>query len=746
MSEVLVTFGGYPSARSGAERMAWRTSAQLARRGHAVTVLTDSRPPADGDAGAIRIVQCDDQLGATWRPDVVHAYDLAKPEYVDLALGVARRTGARFALTPATAPELWPDAALGRAACRRAHIIYVLTSAEARVLFPLGATPDRVRQIPHAPDLRGEPDPAAFRRRLGLRGPTVVFIGRRIPSKGYAELLRAARLVWRELPDTEFLFIGPNDETAAKVFRAHTDPRIIDLGVVDEQTKHDALAAGAVLCLPSSADVFPLVFVEAWVCGKPVVTGDFAGADSVVEHGVDGLVIAPRPAEIAAALVQLLSDDAVRRAMGRAGQSRVRREFTWDKVAASVAAGYACPMETLGTETSSMTRPTVAPEWRVTLADNTIDHEEIEAVTEVLRSRWLSPGQQTRAFEQEFAEALGCADAVAVSSGTAALHLALRALGIGPGDEVILPSLSFVSAAAMVVLQGGTPVFADVRSDVDPTVDPVDVRGLITGRTRAIVAMHYGGYAADLPALVAIARTCGIALIEDAAHAPVVGAAGAMLGAVGDIGCFSFFATKNLTTGEGGMVVAKDSAVLDQVRAARAHCLTASTWDRLHSGAADYDVRAVGLNYRPTEISSAIGRVQLRKLAQDRRCRRELTAGYRARLAAVPGVVVPFADRTDDSALHLMPVLLPTGIDRDKVRTALRDSGIQTSVHYPPTHRFSFYRDNVDSARRPLPITDDIAGRLLSLPLHARMTDADVALVVDRLFDTVIGLSRESVP
>jgi glycosyltransferase involved in cell wall biosynthesis len=206
----------------------------------------------------------------------------------------------------------------------------------------MATTPsDRIRRIPHAPDLRGRPDPAGFRARLGLRGPVVVFVGRRIPSKGYAELLRAASSVWRELPDARFLFLGPNsDPAAAQIFRDHADPRIVDLGAVDEQTKHDAIAASDVLCLPSTADVFPLVFLEAWMCGKPVVSGDFVGADGVVEHGVDGLVVAPRPAEIADALVHLLSDDEVRRAMGRAGQAKVRRDFTWERVAASVEAGY----------------------------------------------------------------------------------------------------------------------------------------------------------------------------------------------------------------------------------------------------------------------------------------------------------------------------------------------------------------------------------------------------------------------
>jgi dTDP-4-amino-4,6-dideoxygalactose transaminase len=158
-------------------------------------------------------------------------------------------------------------------------------------------------------------------------------------------------------------------------------------------------------------------------------------------------------------------------------------------------------------------------------------------------------------------------------------------------------------------------VFADIRSETDPTIDPADVRSLITERTKAIIAMHYGGYPADLVALAALADEYGIALIEDAAHAPVVRSAGALLGTVGDLGCFSFFATKNLTTGEGGMVVARDPALLDRIRSTRSHCLSSSTWDRLRSGDADYDVSDIGLNYRPTEIASAIGRVQLGQLA-----------------------------------------------------------------------------------------------------------------------------------
>jgi dTDP-4-amino-4,6-dideoxygalactose transaminase len=392
----------------------------------------------------------------------------------------------------------------------------------------------------------------------------------------------------------------------------------------------------------------------------------------------------------------------------------------------------------------SMSRTTTAPEWRVSLADNTIDDEEIQAVSEVLRSGWLSPGPRTRLFEREFAQALECPAAVAVSSGTAALHLAILALGIGPGDEVIVPSLSFVASAAMVALQGGTPVFADIRSDTDLTIDPADVRRLVTGRTKAIVAMHYGGYPADVVALTEIADECGIVLIEDAAHAPVVRAGGAVLGTVGDIGCFSFFATKNLTTGEGGMVVARDPVLLDRIRAARSHCLSSSTWDRLRSGDADYDVSDIGLNYRPTEIASAIGRIQLGKLARDRRRRGELTLAYQERLAALPGLVVPFADHKGDSARHLMAVLLPEAVSRNEVRSELRNRGIQTSVHYRPTHHFTFYREGFGARRHPLPVTEAVAARLLSLPLHALMSDHEVALVVDGLSDSIMRASDRS--
>ncbi|MDX2525298.1 DegT/DnrJ/EryC1/StrS family aminotransferase [Streptomyces europaeiscabiei] len=384
-----------------------------------------------------------------------------------------------------------------------------------------------------------------------------------------------------------------------------------------------------------------------------------------------------------------------------------------------------------------MTLAEQQPARSVSLADNTIGAEEIAAVTDVLTSRWLTAGPVSRAFEAEFAAALGVSDAVAVSSGTAALHLAVLALALRPGDEVIMPSLTFVASAAVVALQRGVPVFADIVSATEPTVSPEEVRALITPRTRAVVAMHYGGYPARTEELRTIAAANGLALIEDAAHSPVVRGAGPALGTVGDIGCFSFHATKNMTTGEGGMVVARDQTVLDRIRSMRSLGITRTSWDRTVSGGSDYDIVDLGLNYRPTEVGSAIGRVQLGRLAADREQRRELTRVYHELLAReVPDVLVPWAGRTEDSAYHLMATVLPERASRAGVRAALRADGVQTSVHYRPVHSFTRFRDagrHGDGPRRPLPVTEQVADRLLTLPLHSRMTTNDVAFVVDRL-------------
>ncbi|MER5930859.1 DegT/DnrJ/EryC1/StrS aminotransferase family protein [Streptomyces sp. NPDC002054] len=371
-------------------------------------------------------------------------------------------------------------------------------------------------------------------------------------------------------------------------------------------------------------------------------------------------------------------------------------------------------------------------DWKIALYRPELTEAETTAVTEVMRSGWLSAGPVTRDFEARFAAALGVDDAVAVSNGTAALHLAVLALGLGPGDEVILPSLNFVSTAAVVSLCGATPVFAEVRGEHDLCVDPADVAARITPRTRALVVVHYGGYAAELPALAALARRHGLALVEDSAHAPVTPTPHGVLGTVGDIGCYSFFATKNLAMGEGGAVVARDPAVRERIRRLRSHALTVGAQDRHRGGSSLYDVDALGLNYRPTEIACAIGRVQLDALPAAAQRRQEAVRAYRRALAGLPGLTLPFAGhRVEDSAHHLLPVVLPEGMDRERLQERLRAAGIQSGVHYPPTHLFTAYRTRLGLGPGSLPITESVTRRQLSLPLHTGIGPAEVEQVAE---------------
>jgi dTDP-4-amino-4,6-dideoxygalactose transaminase len=383
---------------------------------------------------------------------------------------------------------------------------------------------------------------------------------------------------------------------------------------------------------------------------------------------------------------------------------------------------------------------TVTPA-EIALADPGIGEAERVAVDRVMRSGWISLGPETAAFEAELAAAHGMADAVAVNSGTAALHLALAALEIGPGDEVIVPSLTFVATAAAALMVGARPVFADIVGPDDLTLDPSRVEAACTARTRAVVVVHYGGWAARIGELRDLTDAAGLALVEDTAHAPLTTgpAATGMLGTIGDVGCFSFHAAKNLTCGEGGMVVARDPAVLARVRALRSHAFTAPPGAEAGAGgAATRDIPELGFNYRPTDLTSAIGRVQLARLEREIAARRALTADYRRRLdEAGPAVTLPFPPE-GPSAHHLLPILLPPGTDRPRLQADLRDAGIQTAVHFPPIHRYSTYRD-APVGPGGLARTEDVTARLLSLPLHGRLTTSDVDRVVAILSQALVS-------
>jgi dTDP-4-amino-4,6-dideoxygalactose transaminase len=380
--------------------------------------------------------------------------------------------------------------------------------------------------------------------------------------------------------------------------------------------------------------------------------------------------------------------------------------------------------------------------WRVPLSDLRVDEELLSAGRDVLASGWWSMGPRVGELEARFAEATGAAHALAVSNGTAALHLALLAVGCGPGDEVVLPSLNFVAAANAVTRVGAIPVFCDITGPEDLNLDPHDLEAAIGPRTKALIVLHYAGYPCNLGAVLEIAERHRVAVIEDAAHAPGATWEGRALGTMGAVGCFSFFSNKNLPVGEGGMVVTADDDLAARIRSLRSHGMTTLTWQRHRGHASSYDVVEAGFNYRIDELRAALATVQLGRLADANAARRRHVQRYRTLLDGVGGVTFPFQGESTlaSSSHHLAVATLPADVSRDAVRARLQSDRIQTSVHYPPIHRFTFYAEA--GVRRPLPKTEVTAERIITLPLFPHMSDGDVSLVADAL-DRAVRVERK---
>jgi dTDP-4-amino-4,6-dideoxygalactose transaminase len=354
------------------------------------------------------------------------------------------------------------------------------------------------------------------------------------------------------------------------------------------------------------------------------------------------------------------------------------------------------------------------------------------ALAKVIDTNWVTMGAQVRAFEVAFAAAHGAADAAAVNSCTAGLHLALAALGLGPGDEVLVPSLSFVATANCAVYVGATPVFVDITSFDEPLIALHDAERKIGPRVKAVILMHYAGFLADREAWRDFADRHGLLLIEDAAHAAGVEGAGLF----GDAAVFSFYGNKNMTTAEGGMVFARDPDVLERVKQLRSHGMTSSARQRLDARSASYDVTMLGWNYRLDELRAAVGLVQLASLPRWNEQRRELVAVYRDALTdRCPGIGVPFANDSRASAHHFLPAVLPDGIDRNAVIMGLRDRGVQTTVHYPPIHWLSYYRER--NPTTSLPQTEAFASRELTLPLHPKLEHRNIQQVTVALAEAL---------
>jgi perosamine synthetase len=361
-----------------------------------------------------------------------------------------------------------------------------------------------------------------------------------------------------------------------------------------------------------------------------------------------------------------------------------------------------------------------------------VNEDDIRAVVEVLRSDWLTTGPQVEAFEREFANFVGAGEAVAVSSGTAALHAAVYAAGVGPGDEVILPSLTFVATANAVVYQGATPVFADVDPDT-LLIDPAQVEAKATPKTKAIIAVDYAGQPCDYDSLRAVTDRHGLILIADACHSLGGSYKGRPVGSLADLNTFSFHPVKAMTTGEGGMVTTGSPEWIQRMRAFRNHGIGTDHHQRACLGAWSYEMKDLGYNYRLSDLQCALGRSQLWRVAGWVARRGEIARRYDAELAGIPGVV-PLRVRSGVvHAYHLYPVRVDADCvagGRDGLFARLREEGIGVTVHYPPVSLQPFYRLRFSTGPGHCPVAEEASRQLLSLPLFPQMQPQEEAQVL----------------
>lgn len=370
-------------------------------------------------------------------------------------------------------------------------------------------------------------------------------------------------------------------------------------------------------------------------------------------------------------------------------------------------------------------------DYRYPLFDLNFDIEEENAVLETLRSKWISMGPKTVEFESKFCEMLNVKYSIAVANCTVALHMALKILDIKENDEVIVPSLTFVATVNAVRYVNAIPVFCDVKSTEDLTIDPDMFEKLITKKTKAIIVMHYAGFPCQMEAIKDIAKKHNIKIIEDACHAPLSEYKGKMLGTIADIGCFSFFSNKNISTGEGGMLVTYNEDYYTKAKLIRSHGMTTLSYERSKGHSTSYDVVDLGYNYRMDDIHSTIGIVQLTKLRQDLIKREKIRELYVKKLSNIESVIVPFVDNKEFVSNYILPIVLSnsTSQKRDIVRDKLHSCGIQTSVHYPAVHRFTIYKE----FKCHLPKTEYITDNEITLPMYSSLKESDVHYICTKL-------------
>ena len=337
------------SVLTGADRMVVRVAELMQERGHEVQIVCHgmSKRPTWSEKHGLETLEIPienlDQLHTLLpsRPDIVHVVDVTDVDFTLAGAKLAQALGVPLGVTPASSVSVWNDVDSVYEICRSADALFVLNQVEKDLFYKHGVPYERMAMISQGPELDGIPDPAAFRKRYNISGPIVLFLGRKARFKGYVTLLAATELVWNHRPDTCFAFLGPHwDENCKSIFQAYSDPRIIETRLVNEQEKYSALEACDMLCLPTSADVFPLVFVEAWSCKKPVITAPFPGASEVVRDNHDGLIVEATPPAVASSVLKLLEDEELRMSLGKNGRKRVDSELNWTKVTDQIEAAY----------------------------------------------------------------------------------------------------------------------------------------------------------------------------------------------------------------------------------------------------------------------------------------------------------------------------------------------------------------------------------------------------------------------
>ncbi len=372
--------------------------------------------------------------------------------------------------------------------------------------------------------------------------------------------------------------------------------------------------------------------------------------------------------------------------------------------------------------------------YKIPLFKLNYDEKEEQAVLDVIQSKWISTGPKCEEFEKLFCKEFNVKHAISLANCTVALHLAMEILNIGLGDEVICPSLTFVATANSIKYTGATPIFADVISEENLTIDPNHVRKLITNKTKAIVVMHYAGFSCEMDEIISIARENNLKIIEDACHGPLSEYKGQKLGTIGDVGCFSFFSNKNMSTGEGGMLITNDKGLAEKAKLLRSHGMTTMSYNRAKGHSTAYDVVALGYNYRMDDIRASLGIVQLQKLQKDLEKRDKVRKYYESYFKSLPLVTVPFSGHLYFSSNYIFPIVLSDSIDksRDEIRDLLHGAGIQTSIHYPPVHLFDIYYDSVNVGLKK---TESIYKRLITLPMYGDLLEEEVKFIVNKLAD-----------